>query len=73
MSNNIRMNRRQVSGSLLAFATPLSETLALPRVTAECLLQNEFVEFRLRTRACEHGLRKSPPPPRQYRTLPRSR
>jgi hypothetical protein len=50
MSNNIGMNRRQVLGSLLACATPLSGVLALPRVTEECLLENESVGFRLRTR-----------------------
>jgi hypothetical protein len=50
LSNNIGMNRRQVLGSLLACATPLPGALALPRVTEECLLENEFVEFRLRTR-----------------------
>jgi hypothetical protein len=47
MSNARGLNRRQLLGSLVACAaSPLSAALAWPRVTEECLLKNEFVEFR---------------------------
>ena len=50
MSKAIRINRRELLGSLLACATPLPAAVPAPAGSEECLLGNEFLEFRLLTR-----------------------
>ena len=49
-NTDLRMNQRQLLGSLLACASPLSRASGLPPTAQECSLDNEYIEFRVLVR-----------------------